>query len=214
VSDDKISLEFKVKRFLEGSLMPPVEAHMFWNGAFSRARKKELMTDPAPVHPADLIPSREDVNSLIFLDQQLYLPEDILYKCDRMSMAHSIEIRPPFLDHRIVEFASTLPLSFKIRGSRLKYLLKETMRGKLPGTVLTRPKEGFDIPAHHWFRTKLKPLLLDTVNRRSVERFELLRWPAVERLMQDHFDRRINAGYPLWGLLTLFLWLRRTSATN
>ncbi len=69
-----------------------------------------------------------------------------------MSMAHSLEVRPPFLDHRIVEFAASLPESLKIRGSRQKYLLRELMRDKLPQAVLTRKKEGFDIPAHDWFR--------------------------------------------------------------
>ena len=75
-----------------------------------------------------------------------------------MSMAHSLEVRPPFLDHRIVEFAATLPASLKIRGSRQKVLLKELMRDKLPSSVLQRKKIGFDIPAHDWLRGRLRPL--------------------------------------------------------
>ncbi len=213
VSDNKISFEYKVKRFLEGSLLDETEAHLFWNGAQSRRSKAAMLKDVAAPHAADLfrdLPGK-GLDRFLWLDQKLYLPEDILYKCDRMSMAHSIEIRPPFLDHRVVEFAATLPENFKIRGSRLKWLLKELMRGKLPEAVLTRPKEGFDIPAHDWFRTRLKEMLLDTVSRRAVERSGLFHWPAVERLMRDHFERRVNAGYVLWGLLTLFLWIERWS---
>ena len=210
VSDDKIGFEYKVKRFLEGSLLPPVEAHLFWNGACSTDQKRALLkADPAaPLPQAD-----GSLNSVIQLDQCLYLPEDILYKCDRMSMAHSLEVRPPFLDHRIAAFAATLPVNFKVRGSTLKYLLRELMRDKLPPSVLTRKKEGFDIPTHHWFRTILKPFLLDTVTRHAVEHSGLFHWSAVDRLMQGHFARRINAGYQLWGLLTLFLWMKRWSAS-
>lgn len=213
VSDDKIGFEYKVKRFLEGSLLPETEAHTFWNGVCSREQKKALLRFESDASAASLFPdlpaASGPVNRFLYLDQLLYLPEDILNKCDRMSMAHSIEIRPPFLDHRIVEFAATLPEEFKVNGSKLKFLLKELMRGKLPEAVLTRKKEGFDIPAHDWFRTRLKPMLLDTVSRRAVEESGLFHWPAVDRLMRDHFERRVNAGYHMWGLLTLFLWIKR-----
>ena len=92
------------------------------------------------------------VERYLRVDQNYYLPDDILYKTDRMSMAHSLEVRPPFLDHRIVEFAAGLPAGLKIRGTKQKYILKELMRGKLPECVLRRKKSGFDIPTHDWFR--------------------------------------------------------------
>ena len=82
----------------------------------------------------------------LYVDQQYYLPDDILYKTDRMSMAHSLEVRPPFLDHRIVEFAARLPAHLK----KNKRILRDLMSDKLPQSVLTRKKEGFDIPAHDW----------------------------------------------------------------
>ena len=213
VSDDKISFEYKVKRFLAGSLLPPVEAHLFWNGVCSVAQKRALLGQADPANPADLFGDLPrdagSLNRFLALDQRLYLVEDILYKCDRMSMAHSLEVRPPFLDHRIAEFAATLPERFKVQGGQLKFLLRELMRDKLPPAVTSRRKEGFDIPAHDWFRTRLKPLLLDTVTERAVRDFGLLEWGAVRQLMDDHLARRINAGYHLWGLLTLMLWAKR-----
>ena len=212
VSDEKISFEYMVKRFLEGSLLEPVEAHLFWNGVCSREQQRALLGAPNPAHPADLFGDLPGgaLNRFLALDQRLYLTEDILYKCDRMSMAHSLEVRPPFLDHRIAEFAATLPENFKVRGGNLKFLLRELMRDKLPPAVTSRGKEGFDIPAHDWFRDRLKPLLLDTVNERALRQSGLrLEWPAVRQLMEDHFARRVNAGYHLWGLLTLFLWAKR-----
>jgi asparagine synthase (glutamine-hydrolysing) len=126
-----------------------------------------------------------------------------------MSMAHSLEVRPPFLDHRIVEFAASLPEELKVHGSTLKYVLRELMRDKLPKSILERAKMGFDIPAHDWFRGPLKSFLLDVLNRRAVEDSGLFRWEALEKLIRNHMERRINVGYHLWGLMTLFLWIKK-----
>ena len=126
-----------------------------------------------------------------------------------MSMAHSLEVRPPFLDHRVVEFAARLPESLKIRGNKLKIVLRELMRPRLPKSVLARPKEGFDIPVHQWLRTVLRPLLTDTLSERHVRESGVFAWPAVEQVLRKHLERRANLGYHLWGLLTLFLWMKR-----
>ena len=221
VSDDKISLEYKLKRFLKGSLLEPSAAHSFWNGTFTDAERAQLLSEAkfkptasllGTIAPEFLLTGK--LNPFIFLDQHYYLADDILYKCDRMSMAHSLEVRPPFLDHRIVEFAASLPESFKVHGSSLKYVLKETMRGKLPEPILNRGKEGFDIPAHDWFRSALKPLLADTLTPQAIRDCGLFRPGAIEQLMADHFERRANYGYHLWGLLTLFLWMKQWKITT
>ena len=123
-------------------------------------------------------------------------------------MAHSVEVRPPFLDHRIVEFAATLPASLKIQGSRQKFILKELMKNKLPPAVLQRKKVGFDIPAHEWLRGPLRDLLTDTLNAGLADHPGLFQPKAVQSLLQAHMDRRANLGYHLWGLLILFLWMK------
>ncbi len=212
-SDEKISLEYKLKRFLEGSLLPPAEAHFYWNGTFSHKAKQALLRSNGfprlgTLHDPGAAQAGR-VNQFLWLDQRFYLPDDILYKCDRMSMAHSLEVRPPFLDHRIVEFAASLPENLKVRGRRLKFVLRELMRNKLPPSILDRRKEGFDIPAHDWLRGLLRPLLLDTLSDRAVRETGIFRPDAVRRLMRAHLERRANLGYHLWGLLVLFLWLRR-----
>jgi asparagine synthase (glutamine-hydrolysing) len=149
------------------------------------------------------------VDRYLAVDQSYYLADDILYKTDRMSMAHSLEVRPPFLDHRIVEFAARLPQRLKIRGMKQKYLLKELMRGKLPEMVLSRKKTGFDIPTHDWFRGVLRNLLMDTLTPEALRATGIFDSDAVHSLIRDHMERRVNVGYHLWGLLTLFLWMKR-----
>jgi asparagine synthase (glutamine-hydrolysing) len=212
VSDEKISFEYKLKRFLRGSLLPPDEAHIFWNGTFSEQEKEEFLLEADPAPMAKILQNMRPVpgvNRYLLFDQQYYLPDDILYKADRMSMAHSLEVRPPFLDHRIVEFAASLPENYKLRGSRLKFLLKELMKGKLPPAILRRKKVGFDIPAHDWFRGVLKPLLLDTLTEQSVRDSQIFRWEGVQAVIKRHMERRESYGYHLWGLLILFLWIKR-----
>jgi asparagine synthase (glutamine-hydrolysing) len=215
VSDEKVGLDYKIVRFLHGSLLSPVEAHVFWNGAFSEAEKARLHLNNGYESTGRLLErflaqkSAGSLNRFLWLDQTYYLPDDILYKCDRMSMAHSLEVRPPFLDHRIVEFAARLPENFKVRGKTRKFVLGELMRDALPAPLLGRRKEGFDIPAHQWLRTILKPLIMDVLSRRNVEESGLFRWREIDRLVRDHMERRANLGYHLWGLLVLFLWMRR-----
>jgi asparagine synthase (glutamine-hydrolysing) len=215
-SDEKISFEYKVKRFLTGSLLDEQRAHLSWNGTHTDEERRRL-------YPHELRRSVQDLyrwlpaefaqsgplNRFLWLDQRFYLADDILYKCDRMSMAHSLEVRPPFLDHRLIEFANSLPEEFKIRDGSLKWILRDLMRDKLPPIVVTRPKEGFDIPAHQWFRGILKPLLLDTLSDRAVKETGLFDPAVLQHTIASHLKRRANLGYHLWGLLILFLWMKR-----
>jgi len=216
VSDEKISFEYQLKRFLQGSLMPPERAHVFWNGTSSEEQKSALLK--SELSPAldrilgglrDRVQAEDDLSPYLWFDQNYFLPDDILNKADRMSMAHSLEVRPPFLDHRIVEFAATLPPSLKIRGSRQKVLLKELMRDKLPSSVLRRKKVGFDIPAHDWLRGCLRPLMLEVLMDGASEHAALFRREVIEAQIREHLERRVNAGYHLWGLMVLFLWMKK-----
>jgi asparagine synthase (glutamine-hydrolysing) len=216
VSDEKISFEYQLKRFLEGSLMTPERAHVYWNGTFSEPQKRALLGAELP--PAldgvlgelhGRLGAHDDLSPYLWFDQRYFLPDDILNKADRMSMAHSLEVRPPFLDHRIVEFAATLPSSLKIRGSRQKVLLKELMRDKLPPSVLQRKKVGFDIPAHDWLRGCLRSLMMDVLLDDSSDHPKLFRREVIESYIRQHLERRINIGYHLWGLMVLFLWMKK-----
>jgi asparagine synthase (glutamine-hydrolysing) len=212
VQDGRISLEYKIKRFLEGCLLSPELAHVFWNGTHSEKAKRAIYLfaggEGLQRWVAQMRPNGGLQRYLDF-DQRYYLADDILYKVDRMSMAHALEVRPPFLDPRIVDFAASLPDEFKLNGRTSKYVLRRLMADKLPNDVLHRSKMGFDIPVHDWFRGPLRQFLLDTLSRDAIEASGLFRWPAVESLIGRHLERRENAGYQLWGLITLLMWIKR-----
>ncbi len=213
VSDEKISFEYKLKRFLAGCGMRPEQAHVFWNGTFSDRQKRGLVAEQLPAALAamleELARAGDRTAAYMWFDQKYYLPDDILAKVDRMSMAHSVEIRPPFLDHRIVEFAALLPERLRIRGSRLKVLLRSLMSDRLPPSVLRHGKIGFDIPAHEWLRGSLRPLLEETLAEGVADHPGLFQPAAVDAYLQDHLARRANFGYHLWGFMILFLWMKR-----
>jgi asparagine synthase (glutamine-hydrolysing) len=219
-SNEKISLEYKLKRMLEGSLLPVEQAHVYWNGTFSEREKADLVSAPLPGSLLAMLGELraglpgDGVAPYLAFDQKYYLADDILVKSDRMSMAHSVEVRPPFLDHRIIEFAATVPTDLKIRGNRQKYLLKELMQPHLTTSITRRGKVGFDIPAHQWFRGPLRGMQMETFAWAAAEHGELFRFDNIWNLTERHMNRTINIGYHLWGLMTLFLWMKRWNISS
>ncbi|MEA2268530.1 MAG: hypothetical protein QOC64_1140, partial [Solirubrobacteraceae bacterium] len=146
---------------------------------------------------------------LLALNLETYLLDDLLVKVDRMSMAHALEVRAPFLDHELVEFAANLPPRYKARGMTLKRVLRDAMRPVLPAEILSRGKRGFGIPLDRWFRTDLRSyaesMLLSPESRVRAHLDE----GALERLVGEHMTGARNNGHPLWTLLTLEVFLRR-----
>jgi asparagine synthase (glutamine-hydrolysing) len=142
-------------------------------------------------------------------DAETYLPEDVLTKVDRMSMAHSIESRVPLLDNHVVEFASMLPASLKIRNGRRKHILKEVAATLLPRDILERPKQGFGVPLGSWFRGNLRELFADTLlSPRSLER-GYFQAPFVRRLVDEHVSGKRDHTLRLWQLVVFERWHRQ-----
>jgi asparagine synthase (glutamine-hydrolysing) len=200
---------------LDGSLLPPDEAHVYWNGSFSRAQQAELLQQMNHAQVQDLFESDlpepdgdGNLSRFLVFDQKYYLTDYLLQKVDRMSMAHSLEVRPPYLDHRLIEFAASLPDRFKVSGHCQKLILRRLMKSKLPTSVLRRPKNGLDIPTHDWLRGPLRAFLEDTLSPDAVKQRGLFRPEAIEELKKDHMGRRANLGFHLWGLMILFLWMK------
>ena len=141
-------------------------------------------------------------------DLSRYLPLDILTKVDRMTMAHSIEARPPLLDHKLVEFAATLPARFRLRGTETKYIFKQAMRGILPDSIIDRQKHGFAVPLARWFRHDLHGFARDVLLSPTCRDRGIFDSRAVERLFQLHVRGR-DLDLQLWTMLSFELWCQR-----
>ena len=137
-----------------------------------------------------------------------YLPDDLLIKADRCSMGASLESRAPFLDHKLAEYAASIPFNLKLKGSRKKHILKEAARGLLPDEIIKRKKHGFGVPLGAWLRRDMAPARDILLNRRARER-GLLNMTAVERLIEEHETGRMDHSRQLWALLTLEEWHRQ-----
>lgn len=148
------------------------------------------------------------LDRLLSVDTHSYLPDDLLVKVDRATMAHGLEARSPLLDHKVVEFAAALPIRQKVRNGETKYVLREAMRGTLPDPVLTREKKGFAVPIDRWFREECRELLRESLlNTRATER-GYFQPTHIQNLIHEHEQGKANHGARLYALLMLELWHR------
>jgi asparagine synthase (glutamine-hydrolysing) len=153
--------------------------------------------------------SQDPLNRALLFDLETLLPDQVLPFVDRLSMAHSVEVRPPFLDHRLVEFVATLPGSIKIKAGRVKHILKEAVKDLLPADLLARPKEGFIMPINEWLVESLKSYVADTLAPERLARHGLFRPEAIRQILQTHYSGAANRGNQIWNLLMLQLWWER-----
>ncbi len=225
VSHDKVSFDYKLRRFLHGQALPPREAHLSWRSIFDPAERLALMQPDwraavaaaADEPPAEALHHFEAVADCHPLDQALYvdfmtwLPGDILVKVDRMTMAHSLEARAPFLDHRLVEFAAALPTAWKLKGLRMKHLLKQSQRARLPAWLLERRKQGFNAPISGWLQGPLGELARDALAAPAMAAW--FRPEEIERLWEEHRAKRRDNGLRLLSLLSVALWLEGLRAS-
>jgi asparagine synthase (glutamine-hydrolysing) len=133
----------------------------------------------------------------------------VLAFVDRLSMAHSVEVRPPFLDHRLVEFVANIPGNLKITGGRVKNILKNAVRDLLPEDLVDRPKEGFVMPVNEWLTEKLKGVVLDTLSAQRLRRHGLLKSAAVTALMDRYYAGEARLANRIWNLITFQIWWER-----
>jgi asparagine synthase (glutamine-hydrolysing) len=140
---------------------------------------------------------------------RLYLQEAVLVKVDRASMASSLEVRAPFLDHELVEFVMNLRSELKLKGLTSKYILKKAMKNWLPDKVVNRPKKGFGVPIAKWIKTELKELFEDLLSSDRIRREGYLSSEYVTHLLQEHLANKRDNRKQLWTLLVWELWVDR-----
>lgn len=148
----------------------------------------------------------ESMNRVYYCDIKTYLPDDILCVTDRMSMQHALEVRVPFIDHKLLEFCATIPPEMKMKWLRKKYLLKKAMRPLLPGEVLDHRKQGFVGPMTQWLKNDLKQFTLDKLSPQNVEAIGVLRHAEVARILDEHFSGRQIHDTLIWAMLVFQRW--------
>jgi asparagine synthase (glutamine-hydrolysing) len=216
----KKGLVNKVKRFVEGAALPDHLQHTRWM-AFLGPDEKARLYRPAlrealagsdtaslfvPYFQA--VAGADPLTQQQFVDVKTYLPDNILTKLDRMSMAVSLEARVPLLDHRIVEFAFALPTHQKLGWNKRKVLLQRVMSARLPPEVLNKPKQGFSVPLKHWLCAELRPLMHDLLSPSTLRRRGDFEPAVVASWIDEHLAGRANHSHRLWALMVFELWLR------
>ena len=157
---------------------------------------------------ADAVGGDEFLSRMQGMDQMLYLPDDILVKVDRASMAVALETRAPLLDYRLAEFMSTVPENLRYRNGIKKYLLKQAVRGKVPAEIVDRPKMGFAVPLKHWFRGQAAELVRDVLLSKSARERGIFRPRELERLVNGHHEGR-NLSSQLWAAVFFESWCQK-----
>ncbi|MDX6675958.1 MAG: hypothetical protein QOE31_10 [Solirubrobacteraceae bacterium] len=223
-SSRRVSLDYKAKRFVANAHLPALERHHAWKEIFSADARATLRdgvggrgragADGAPADPLDVLRARyaetegaEPLARLQDVDLGVYLVDDLLVKTDRMSMAHSLELRVPFLDPHVAEFAFALPTSAKVRGRAKKRVLRLAAEPLVPRAIARGRKRGFSIPAAAWLRGPLEPFAREVLAPERTRRQGLFDPRAVTAVLDAHVAREADLSRQLWGLLSLSLWL-------
>lgn len=217
VSHDKVSFDYKLRKFVQGQNLGADQAHLFWRTIYDDKERIAILNDdiaqeivtknPFEFHFSKFaeVPRAHYLDRAMYVDLRTWLPDDILAKSDRASMAHSLESRSPFLDRRIVEFCAALPVELKIRGMKKKYLLKQSQRSRLPKSVLKQRKKGFNAPLAQWLNADLKDIIYSATLDKNVA--EYVDTGAVKKLWLDHERMDADNSLKLFGIACFSFWL-------
>jgi asparagine synthase (glutamine-hydrolysing) len=220
VSHRYASVEFLVQQFLKGAGISPEIRFFLWMGCYSNEQKRVLFSEDTRQQLLRRNPFEDVINyvrqsglvsdfeRILYLCMKMYLQDQILVKVDRASMAHSLEVRVPFLDHNLVEYASGIQSVYKLKGFTTKYVLKRAMRNLLPKSITHRRKAGFMMPIAVWLKTDLRDLVEDACSREALEADGLFDPEFVRRLLDDHYNEVHDYRKQIWPLLCFQLWRR------
>ncbi len=210
----------RIRRFLSAGGVSPEERYLRWITYLppewgDEAFTPELRASAGMARPESKYArmfrewhSSDPAERAMALDLQTYLPDDLLVLGDRMSMAHSLEVRVPFCDHVLAQFAMGLPSGERFRDRRLKSFLKRALRAHLPDEILARPKQGFMIPLARWFKADLKDMVRELLSEQAVASRGYVRYPYVRWLLDEHESGRRNFKDQIHALLVLEIWQR------
>jgi asparagine synthase (glutamine-hydrolysing) len=223
-SRDKYVLEHlrRMKKFVAGAKDRFEDRFFAWNEIFSRElregilKKKNVEGEKINFDlPKEMVFEKlnslrsDNINRMLYFDLKCSLPGDMLTKVDLMSMKNSLEVRVPFLDHRVVEFVSQMPGDLKLRGKKGKYILLETFKDILPPLLLKRPKWGFEIPISKWLKSDLRFLIDEYLSQKKIEKQGIFNFMPIEKLINDLLSNRSDTSWHLWNLIAFQAWYSR-----
>jgi asparagine synthase (glutamine-hydrolysing) len=217
VSHKKLSLDFKAKRFTSGAEYDVPHSHFLWRAVLSEDMKREVLHEPQRFSVYEdsvryfkdaygTCDAEDDLNKLMYIEYSYHLPDDLMIKNDRMTMAHSLEARVPFTDNELVRFMATVPVDYKMKGIRKKHLLRKALEGILPGSVLNKKKVGLEMPYSRWFRFELRDIAEETMSFKKLNSTGLFNGKRIRQLWNEHLGLRVDHGRFFWGLLNYMLW--------
>ncbi|MBI4314257.1 MAG: asparagine synthase (glutamine-hydrolyzing), partial [Candidatus Omnitrophica bacterium] len=220
VSHENMSLDFRLRRFVRGENLPLAHRHFLWMGSFGPQEQSKLYSRMNPCRAMeDLLPEavrapRLPVNpdpatQAMWIDLMTYLPDDLLFKVDRMSMAHGVEIRVPFLDHPLVEFSLGLSGASKAAGAQTKILLRHLLQKQMPGNLAHLRKKGFGMPLASWLCGDFQHLLKEHLRPEKLRQGGFWNPDAIDQLLKEHASRARNHAKLIWTLLVFEMWRRR-----
>ena len=211
----RVPFDYKLKRFVRAAHLPPLERHHGFKEIFSADARAELLAPGRESNADPLAPWREAweetegaplLARLQHVDRAVYLVDDLLVKTDRMSMAHSLEARVPFLDPVVAELAHALPTRMKVRGMQKKRLLRAAAEPLVPRAIVRGRKRGFSIPAAAWLRGPLVPFAREVLSRDTINRQNFFDPAAVTSVLDRHVRGDEDLSRQLWGLMSFTLW--------
>ncbi|GAC1367305.1 MAG: asparagine synthase (glutamine-hydrolyzing) [Ktedonobacteraceae bacterium] len=209
----------KLKTAARNMSQPAPQRWMNWFGIFNGQLKKDLLSSSTQAS-IDLDSSREfrrwleknpprdALSAMLYLDTKIWLPDNLLMKGDKMTMAASLESRIPFLDHKLIEYAASIPSHYKIKGLKTKYLLKRAFADFLPEPILTRKKMGFNVPTGEWFRGGQRDIITKLLLSERIRERGYFNDDYIERMVKDHLDGKTNYQAQIFTLASLEIWFR------
>lgn len=217
VSEKLLSLDFKIREFVRGAEMFNRGGNAAWKVIFDDNEKEQLLSekfrhsvaghDPfADIRAVQEFAGGTQLQNAMYCDLTVFLTDSVLTQTDRMSMAVSQEVRVPILDHKMVEFAATVPDCYKINKGRTKFLIREALKDWLPASVINKPKTGFTTPVPIWLRNELKDYVCDILSPAAIARAGILNPGYVQRLLDEHMRHRADHARRIWALVNFMLW--------
>ncbi len=208
-----------LKRFVEGANLPPEGHHLRWqyfanenqnSQLFNDQFKSQALFDPFRTvrEYSERCNASDRINKEIYLDMRYMMTDSVLMKVDKMSMASSLEVRVPLLDHVLVEFLASLPGDWKLKGLKTKYIFRSALKGLLPDNIVNRGKQGYSLPVKHLLRGDMKEYMVTLLNESPIIR-ENMHLGFVNRLIKEHSDMVHNHNHVLWALINIAIWHNR-----